>query len=331
MTNIARFAMDNLLEAAALRGKNSVKTQYACQVLAVSDDGRFVDVIHNTLEYVACPDGDTVLINEYGQDVLCAAVEPWIITGVPVEQPNLRGQWDIQVRPKVGDNGILSVFYHDITTLKEKGGFQPPASRRTMVLDSASWRPGLPNHKDVDAGGTYATDDEWILKGNGVQVKLTAPATAESNSPQQMEVSVGSVNFTITVPQSGDPTVTFDIPNGTLNVNAKTANVTATDSVTVEAQTATVTAPTTTISASTSATIDAPTTTVTGTLVVGGPVTAPSLAISGAVTASGNMTLDGDLTATNVTATEVTANGFALSTHIHSGGTINGKTGAPTQ
>lgn len=304
MTNIARFSMDNLLEAAAVRGKNSVKTQYACQVLAVSDDGRFVDVIHNTLEYVACADGDTVIINEYGQDMLCAAVEPWIVTGVPVEQPNLRGQWDIKVRPKVGDKGILSVFYHDVTTLKEKGGFQPPASRRTMVLDSASWRPGLPNHKDVDAGGAYVTDDEWLLKGNGVEVKLTAPATEESDSPRKMEVSVGSVDFTITVPQSGDPTVTFNIPNGAITVNAKTANVNLTDS-------ATLTTPTTTVDGNVS---------ITGTLDVAGAITAQdTVDITGAVTASSTITATG----------EITGSGIGLSSHIHSGGTIDGKTGTP--
>ena len=228
MTSPARFAPDNLLGAAAILGKKSVKTQFACEVLAVSEDGRFVDVIHNNFEYVPCADGDTVMVNEYGQDMLCAAIEPWIVADVPVEQPNLRGQWDVRVRPKVGDRGILSVFYHDISTLKEKGGFQAPSAIRVMAIDSASWRPGLPNHADVNAeADTYPNEDEWELKGNGVKVKLTSPANEDSASPNQMDVTVGNVQFTITVPKGGDPTIVFNAPNGAINITSATATINA--------------------------------------------------------------------------------------------------------
>lgn len=224
-----QYSLEQLLNITAIKGKVSVRTQYACQVIKVSEDGRFVDLVHNTLEWAAGADGEKVLKNSYGRDVLCSPTKPWIVADIPVEQPYVRGQWKIRTRPKVGDRGILSVFYHDTRSLKEKGGFQAPDAIRVMAIDSASFRPGLPNHADVNAEGTtYPSDDEWELVGNGVSVKMTSPVDGDSESPNKMEVNVGSVSFTINVPQSGDPTVTFNIPDGTINVNAKTANITAT-------------------------------------------------------------------------------------------------------
>lgn len=261
-----RWSEDNLLSIAAIVGKTSVRTQYACQVVAVSEDGRFVDVMHNTLEWEACSDGDTVMINEFGQDTLCAPTKPWVITDVPVEESYERGQWKVRSRPKIGDKGILSVFYHDISSLKEKGGFQAPSAIRVMAIDSASWRPGLPNHADVDADPTYPSDDEWELNGNGVKIKLTSPVDEESESPNKMDVTVGTVQFTIEVPKDGTPTVTFNAPDGAITVNTKTAVV----------------------KADTSVTIDTPATTITGTLQVDGAVTASST-----ITATGEITGQG--------------------------------------
>lgn len=216
-----RWSEDNLLSIASIVGKTSVKTQYACEVIGVSDDGRFVNVIHNTLEWEACADGDTIMINEFGKDVLCSPTKPWVIADVPVEETYERGQWKVRVRPKIGDRGILSVFYHDIRSLKEKGGFQAPEAIRVMAIDSASFRPGLPNHADVNAeSDTYPSDDEWELKGNGVKVKLTSPADSDSDSPNKMEVNVGSVSFTINVPKEGDPTISFDMSSGAMSINA---------------------------------------------------------------------------------------------------------------
>ena len=267
MKNPSRWSEDNLLSIAAIMGKTSVRTQYACQVVSVSQDGRFVDVIHNTLEWETCSDGDTIMINEFGKDVLCTPTKPWVLNDIPVEETYVRGQWKVRVRPKVGDRGILSVFYHDTRSLKEKGGFQAPDAIRVMAIDSASFRPGLPNHADVNAEtDPYPTDDEWELQGNGVKVKLTSPVDSESQSPNKMEVNVGNVSFTITVPQSGDPTVVFDIPNGSINVNSKTATVKADSSVT----------------------IDTPATSITGTLDVSGTITASST-----ITATGEITGNG--------------------------------------
>ena len=249
------YSLDRLLEQTVTTAHDSVRTQYACQVLSVSADGRFVDLVHNTLEWKACENGETVMINSYNEDVLCSPTKPWIVQDIPVEETYERGQWKVRVRPKVGDRGILSVFYHDISSLKEKGGFQAPDAIRVMAIDSASFRPGLPNHADVNAEqDAYPSDDEWELKGNGVSVKLTSPVDSDSDSPNKMEVNVGSVSFTITVPQDGDPTVVFDAPNGSITVNSKTA----------------------TVKADTSVTIDAPATTITGTLDVTGAITGSS-------------------------------------------------------
>lgn len=302
MRNPTRWTDDNLLRIAAISGKCSVRTQYAVQVLNVSDDGRFVTVVHNTLEWESCTDGDTIMINEFGKDVLCSPAKPWVITDVPVEEMYERGQWKVRVRPKVGDRGILSVFYHDIQSLKEKGGFQAPDTIRVMAIESASYRPGLPNHADVNAESEpYPSDDEWELKGNGVKVKLTSPVDGDSQSPNKMEVSVGTVSFTVTVPQDGDPTVVFDAPNGAITVNTKTAVV----------------------NAATSVKIDTPATTITGTLQVDGAVTLGStlsvanattigstLGVTGAIT--GNATIEGKGIKDTTLPTGVT-----LGTHTH--------------
>ena len=284
-----KYSLRELLNITETNARLAVRTQYACEVVGVSPDGRFVDLIHNSLEWTACPDGDTTLINEYGQDVLCAPTKPWTLTDVPVEQPYLRGQWSIRTRPRIGDKGILSVFYHDTTALKEKGGFQAPATLRVMPIESASWRPGLPNHANVNnESEPYPSDDEWEIQGNDVSVKLTAPNDSESTADRKLDVTVGGVTLSIVVPQSGDPTVTFNAPNAAVNVTAGTANVNLTDS----------------------ATITAPTTTINGNVTVDG-----SLEVSGAATLSATLDVTGMVTGQDFT----TATGIVLGTHIHSG------------
>lgn len=286
MTN-PEYAIDRLLEQTVTKARNSVRTQYACEVVAVSQDGRFVDVAHNTLEWRACSNGNTVMRNSYNENVVCSPAKPWIVRDVPVEETYERGQWKVRTRPRVGDRGILSVFYHDIKSLKEKGGFQAPDAIRVMAIDSASWRPGLPNHADVDTSPEYPSDDEWELNGNGVKIKLTSPVDGDSQSPNKMDVTVGTVQFTIEVPQNGTPTITFNAPDGAITVNAKTATVNLTES-------ATLTTPTTTVNGNVS---------ISGTLDVGGAVTTEST-----ITSGDDITSGGDvISSTNKT----------LDTHVH--------------
>lgn len=302
--SIEQYSLEKMLDATVTKARVSVKTQYACQVIAVSEDGRFVDVVHNNLEWRACINGDTVMRNSYGRDVVCSSVKPWIVRDVPVEETYERGQWKVRSRPRIGDRGILSVFYHDIKSLKDKGGFQAPDAIRVMAIDSASWRPGLPNHADVNASPEYPSDDEWELNGNGVKIKLTSPVDGDSQSPNKMDVTVGTVQFTIEVPQDGTPTVTFNAPDGAITVNAKTANVNLTES-------ATLTTPTTTVNGDVS---------ITGTLDVGGAVTASStLDVTGAITGTSTITGMGITDST----TQVT-----LGTHTH--GSPTPVTPAPT-
>lgn len=293
-----------LLKSTAIKAKCSVRTQYACEVVGVSGDGRFVDVVHNILQWVPDFQGDITLINPWGVDITCSPSEPWILKDIPVEQAYVRGQWSIQARPRIGDKGILSVFYHDLTALKEKGGFQSPPTLRVMAMDSASWRPGLPNHADVNAeSGTYPDDDNFIINGNGISLSLTAPNNAESVSPRVAKLTIGGVSATITVPKDAAPTVVFDVPDGAISVNAKTANVNLTES----------------------ATLTTPQTTITGNVDIGGNVTIGGTAdITGATTVGANLDVSG-----NITGAEVKAGTTVLTTHIHSGGTINGQTGAP--
>lgn len=285
----ARLSLEQIIGMAEVSARASVRTQYACQVVRVSDDGRFVDLVHNLLEWKTCPDGDVILKNGYGQEILCAPVKPWIVTDIPVEQPYLRGQWNLRVRPRVGDKGILSVFYHDIANLKESGGFQTPAGLRTMQIDSASWRPGLPNHADVNnESGPYPSDDEWEISGNDVSLKFSAPNDSESTADRQLDVQVGGVMLEIKVPQNGDPTVTFKAPNGAVNVEAKTANINLSDSATITASTATIN----------------------GDISVNG-----TLNVAGATTIGATLKATGMVTGQDFT----TATGVVVGTHVHSG------------
>ena len=278
---IEQYSLEKLFDTTVTKARVSVKTQYACEVIKVSEDGRFVDVIHNTLEWAACVNGDTVMRNSYGNDIVCSPIKPWVVTDVPVEETYERGQWKVRSRPKIGDKGILSVFYHDIKSLKEKGGFQAPDAIRVMAIDSASWRPGLPNHADVDANPIYPSDDEWELNGNGVKIKLTSPVDEDSASPNKMDVTVGTVQFTIEVPQDGTPTITFNAPDGAITVNAKTANVNLTESATLTTET----------------------TTINSNVVINGTVETNSTIKSG-----GDITSGGDV---------ISSTGKTLDTHVH--------------
>lgn len=255
--------MANLIETNARCG---VHTQYVVKVVKVSDDGRFVSVAHCTLEWGADSESDTVMINEFDSPVAASPTKPWVVNDIPVEQPYIRGQWKIQTRPRIGDYGILSVFYHDIQSWKDNGGFQAPSAIRVHAIDSCSFRPGLPNHADVNASPEYPSDDEWELNGNGVKIKLTSPVDEESESPNKMDVTVGTVQFTITVPKDGNPVVNFNVPNGAINVSAKTANITLSES----------------------ATLTAPNTTVNGNMSISG-----SLDVGSTVTATGEVTGNG--------------------------------------
>lgn len=226
MNGSAELFLSNLLNINKLDTRASINTQYVVMVVKVSEDGRFVSVVDCTLEWKANPNGDTFMLNSYNKSIRCSKIKPWVINDVPVEQPYVRGQWKINTRPRVGDYGILSVFYHDIDSWKQKGGFQAPSAIRIHALDSCSFRPGLPNHADVDAEQeAYPSDDEWEIKGNGVNIKFTSPVDENSESPNKMQVNVGTVSFTIEVPKDGNPTVVLNIPDGSMTVNVPTSTI----------------------------------------------------------------------------------------------------------
>lgn len=241
----------------ANKAKVGVHTQYVVKVVKVSENGRFVDVIHCTLEWQAGIDGESIMLNELGFPVLASPTKPWIINDVPVEQPYLRGQWKLNARPRVGDYGVLSVFYHDIESWKRNGGFQAPEAIRIHALDSCSFRPGLPNHADVGAEeeGSYPTDDKMEIKGNGVSLSLSSsnneeakvdnlveiksgadvnislktPGYEDSESDKEVLVKVGSISISIKVPHEGDPVMDINCP--TLNI---TGDVNVTGTVTAD-------------------------------------------------------------------------------------------------
>lgn len=226
----AELSLSNLLNINKLDTRASINTQYVVMVVKVSEDGRFVSVVDCTLEWKANPNGDTFMLNSYNKSIRCSKIKPWVINDVPVEQPYVRGQWKINTRPRVGDYGILSVFYHDIDSWKQKGGFQAPSAIRIHALDSCSFRPGLPNHADVDAEQeAYPSDDEWEVKGNGVTVKFTAPNNEESEADKKIDITVGGITINIVAPAEGDPVMTIN--SSTINI---TGNINITGDITTE-------------------------------------------------------------------------------------------------
>lgn len=267
-------------ETAKIAGKLEVNTTFVVKVLKVSDDGKYVDVMHCTLEWKEDPSSTTILQNSFLEEVACTPTKPWVIHDVPVEKHEY-GNFKMRVRPKVGDVGKMTVYYHDISSLKREGGFQAPDIINVHSLLSCTYHPmgeiGHPQNDAQEQSDPYPADGVFEITGGRTKIQMT---DGVDSKPAKTVITVGTVSLTITDDGSGAPTVVLTAPDGALTVNCKTA----------------------TVNADASATINTPTT-----------------SISGDVSVGGNLSVSGDATvgATLTAATDVVGGGVSLKTHTH--------------
>lgn len=252
-TGIDQLLANNLIDA-----KLSVNTHFLYTVIKVSENGKFVDLIENTLDWTECTDGDVFMVDPYGNRILCSPKAPEVIFDVPVKQYK-EGDYHIRKRPKVGDVGYIEVFYQDIGTWKDNGGFQAPQSINIMDKCSCVFVNGLIAHnEDTDVlppqnvmqikGRTTTIELQDAVDGdNPVEAKITAkignnykielatPSDSGLTTPSVAKITVGSTVLTLSVPNSGDATVTLNTDN--VVVNSKTASITAPNGVSITGDT----------------------------------------------------------------------------------------------
>lgn len=239
--------IDQLLATASIDAKLSVNTHFLYTVAKVSEDGKFVDLISNTLEWTPCTNGDVVMTNAYGEEVLCSPNVPDVLFDIPVKQYK-EGDFHIRKRPKVGDVGYIEVFYQDIGTWKDNGGFQAPQSINIMDKNSCVFVNGLIAHnEDEDVlppqnvmqikgrtttiemqdatpedqeTGTTATEAKITAKiGDNYKIELSTPSDSGLENPSVATIKVGTTVLTLTVPTEGDATVTLTTDK--LNITAE--------------------------------------------------------------------------------------------------------------
>lgn len=208
-----------LFETAKIAGKIEVQTTYVVKVLNVSADGQYVDVMHCNLEWQADPSSKNILQNSFLEEIACSPKKPWVIHDVPVERHEY-GVFKMRVRPKRGDVGKMTVYYHDIASLKRLGGFQAPDIINIHSLLSCTYHPmGEIGHPQVASGeqsNPYPQDG--IFEIVSPNTKIVA-----NDNTKQVQITAGSVVITIDGNGSG---ISINAPE-TLSINAKTANITA--------------------------------------------------------------------------------------------------------
>lgn len=253
-----RNTIDQRLATATVDAQLSVMTHFIYTVIKVSDDGKFVDLVHNSLEWEECIDGDSLQVSPYGRVIKCSPKKPDVLFDVPVKQYR-EGDFHIRKRPKVGDVGYIEVFYQDIGTWKENGGFQAPQSINIMAKNSCVFVNGLIAHNEDEdilppqnilqiKGRTTLFEMQDAVKSESEEeasvpskitakitddckVELVAPVDSELDTAKQAVVTIGNVTLSIVVPKEGDPIVELEASNANVSVNSKTATVTTTNGI----------------------------------------------------------------------------------------------------
>lgn len=208
-----------LFETAKIAGKLEVCTNYVVKVLNVSEDGKYVDVMHCNLEWQADPSSKNILLNSFLEEIACSPKKPWVIHDVPVEKHEY-GDFKIRIRPRKGDVGKMSVYYHDISSLKREGGFQAPDIINVHSLLSCTYHPmgeiGHPQNNTEQESSPYPADGVFEIRSPNTSI-------VANNNTKQIQITAGSVVITIDGNGSG---ININAPE-TLSINAKTANITA--------------------------------------------------------------------------------------------------------
>ena len=279
----------NQLQIASKTGSLMVNTHHIYQVVRVSDNGKFVDIVNCNLVWRLDEYSEQYVINSYGRAIPASPAEPEIIYDVPVKQYR-EGDFQIRKRPKVGDIGYIECFYQDISSWKKEGGIITPISINIHDIESCVFVNGLVSHKEDD--DVLPAQNIFQLKGrttlfelqdatvkneetqeeampskitakitDNTKIEIIDPADSGLEIPQSASLTIGSVNINIEIPKEGDPVININAGTSIINASAKTLNATISDGANI----------------------------------------------------TSNVTITGDLTVSG----EVTGKGIALSTHTH--------------
>lgn len=272
------------LPDASIAAKYLINTHMMVKVVEFHPENQTVDVIQEVYDYVNTTDGDFVVQNEFGEDVVANAKELDILYGIPVRQARF-GQFSVRCCPKAGDTGYLEIFTEDLQDWFKNGGPSLPWAALRFMRKNSVFVPFVPNNTNcVDDYPT--TNESFLLKSAHTTVKINDP-------------------------EEGDESLEISMRNG---VSLK---ISADGSITANCQN-------TTITSSTAVTIDTPSTTITGDLNVNGAVTMDkTLAVTGATTLASTLDVVGAMTATTITASGAVAAATLAASAGISGGSIS--------
>lgn len=276
-------SLEERLEVSEVSSAMRVSTHDIYQVMNVSEDGRFVDIINTCLVWKEDDTSEAVVLNQFNIPVQASPVKPTPIFDVPVKQFK-EGDLIISKRPKVGDVGYVEFMYQDIGTWKAEGGFQAPMSINIHDRSSCVFVNGVPNHKESDADPLPA---ENITQIKTKDISIEWQDTTDDESESHIKVKNGNIEYELKE-VNGDNgienTVTFKTKNVTFQIvdTADGANVTMSipDNMTI---------------------------------------TAKKFIVNGETEFNGNSTLNGDNTTTGkITASDdVLGGGISLKDHSH--------------
>lgn len=189
-------------EDAAIASKYLIKTNYIVKVVKFHPETQTVDVIQDVLEFCNEPNGERIIVNEFGLEATAGLLEPDYFVDIPVLQ--LRwGQFEIQCCPQEGDTGVLMVFTNDIRNWMKNGGFSIPNTDNHFMKSSSIFVPFVPNNTSCVAD--YPTDEKTlVIKSKNANITLTDNGTTSGVSIKADTMSVEAVNGTTF---TGDVTV----------------------------------------------------------------------------------------------------------------------------
>lgn len=238
---------------ASIAAKYLINTHMMVKVIEFHPEDQTVDVVQEVYDYINTTDGEFVVQNEFGEDVVVGIKVLDVLYGIPVKQERY-GQFSVRCCPKPGDTGYLEIFTEDLQDWYENGGPSVANAAIRFLKKNSVFVPFVPNQKNC-ATDYPTTNDSFVVKSNRVTMTISDPENGTESVSIQMSNGVSLV-------------ISAD---GSITANCSTATINAQSSTTINTATATITG----------------NTTINGTLQVDGAVTTGSTITSGGDIESG--------------------------------------------
>lgn len=223
--------IEEILDEAVVRAMERVRTCSLYKVIAVRDDNT-VDIEPVVLKYMESRCGEYVMPTMRGGFRKHTSFDSGPLLGINYLIWK-HGQWIEEVRPEVGDVGLVVTLYEDYRRWFVDGTRDLTASTNLMKTGKGMsvFIPFVKNN--IQTFDDYPTDNGTrILKSNRIKVTMTDPLDTEGNATGNESVKIEMTGITITVDAAG--TITVDAPNAATTLNCSTAQVNASDSVTID-------------------------------------------------------------------------------------------------